>query len=348
MSGEQAGLSLGAAFVDETARLEAEYWRLLRFYPPAWREHRGAEMVSVLLDVAMASGRGRPTRRDRMELFAFGLLARWEALFNGAPWRLRDRVADLSSVLLFGVTACMVAFGEVPAWRAEPPPHPWIGMGPTTGQGPLAVLLTAFVCRVVGYRVTAQILFLIASVLSLGALVVGKVFGLDRPPGALMVALFVAALMAGCSAPMRWGPQRGWLGLAGAAFAGYLLLFFHLTTPLMMLEPYIVSLSFYFLQTSSILASAVLWVSLPMFVVTLAIDAIRRNGRLAVVVGVAFLPWWGFWTAGAATQLWESIGLDRNTELALLATVLAMVATGVLVTRRRPTVSDTDRLRPRT
>lgn len=298
----------GVGFVDETARLEAAYWRLLRFYPRGWRRHRGAELVSVLLDVALAAGRDRPTARDRVELFVFGLLARWEAIFAAVPVRMRDQAVDISSVLLFGVTVCVVAFGEVTAWRAGPSPHPWVGMGPSTGQVPLAVLLVAFVCRLLAFRVTAQVLFLAGALLTPVAVLVGKVFGLDRPPAALMVVLSVAAAVSAVSAPMPRSRRRAWRAVAGAVFAGYLLLFLEVSTLGMMLEDYIVSLSFYYFQSSSLMASALLWLTLPMFVAALGVDVVRRGGGLAVSVGVACLPWWGLWIAFVVTQLWEAIG----------------------------------------
>jgi hypothetical protein len=59
-----------------SGRLERRYQRLLRAYPRAYREHRGAEMVTTLLEMAEA-GRGRPGRGQAWHLVLCGLRQRF-------------------------------------------------------------------------------------------------------------------------------------------------------------------------------------------------------------------------------------------------------------------------------
>jgi hypothetical protein len=59
-----------------SGRLERRYRRLLRAYPRAYREHRGAEMVTTLLEMVEA-GRGRPSRGQALHLVLCGLRQRF-------------------------------------------------------------------------------------------------------------------------------------------------------------------------------------------------------------------------------------------------------------------------------
>jgi hypothetical protein len=56
--------------------LEAQYARLLRWYPRAWRDRNGAAMVGALLDQADETGRMTPSPADRASLIAGGLRQR--------------------------------------------------------------------------------------------------------------------------------------------------------------------------------------------------------------------------------------------------------------------------------
>lgn len=59
-----------------SGRLELRYRRLLWAYPRAYRNHRGAEIVTTLLEMA-ESGRARPTRRQAWHLIVCGLQERF-------------------------------------------------------------------------------------------------------------------------------------------------------------------------------------------------------------------------------------------------------------------------------
>jgi hypothetical protein len=59
-----------------SGRLELRYRRLLWAYPRAYRNHRGAEIVTTLLEMA-ESGRARPTRRQAWHLIVCGLRQRF-------------------------------------------------------------------------------------------------------------------------------------------------------------------------------------------------------------------------------------------------------------------------------
>lgn len=58
-----------------SSELEQRYHRLLRFYPPSYRDRRGEEMVGTLVESA-APGQTRPSRADRADLIA-GAVREW-------------------------------------------------------------------------------------------------------------------------------------------------------------------------------------------------------------------------------------------------------------------------------
>jgi hypothetical protein len=66
-----------------SGRLERRYRRLLFAYPRAYRNHRAAEMVTTLLEMAEA-GRGRPSRGQALHLVLCGLRQRFR-LPSGRP-----------------------------------------------------------------------------------------------------------------------------------------------------------------------------------------------------------------------------------------------------------------------
>lgn len=336
--------SSGVVFADQAAALEARYHRLLWCYPRRWRRERGAELVSVLMDVALADARSRPTVRDRVDLVVHGLLARWEALFAGMPVRARDRASDVSAVLLMGVIACAVVLGEVWAWRA-PPPEPWKGIGPTTAQVPLALLLVAFGCRAAGLRITAQVLYLVGALAAPAAVVAGKLFELDRPPAPLMLAVAAAAAAAGSSAPMHRSRDRARLALAGAAASAYLLTFVTLSSPVLHFPPFIVSKYFYFAQGQTLMTGAVLWVTLPLLMVALWASRRRRDPHLAMVLGVAAAPWWVLWLGVTADRVYAVREVAAPTVLPTIAALLALVATAT-ITAAAVAGGRTEKIRP--
>jgi hypothetical protein len=84
-----------------STRLERRYRRLLLAYPRAYRHHRGAEMVTTLLEMAEA-GRARPDRGQAVHLVLCGLAQRFR-LPAGRP--LTWAGAALAAVLLGGFGA---------------------------------------------------------------------------------------------------------------------------------------------------------------------------------------------------------------------------------------------------
>jgi hypothetical protein len=94
-----------------SGQLERRYRRLLRAYPRAYRNHRGVEMVTTLLEMAEA-GHGRPGRGQALHLVLCGLRQRFR-LPAGRPlaW-----VAALLAALVLG--AFGAAGGTWLGWRA--------------------------------------------------------------------------------------------------------------------------------------------------------------------------------------------------------------------------------------
>jgi hypothetical protein len=84
-----------------SGRLERRYRRLLRAYPRAYRNRRGTEMVTTLLEMAEA-GRGRPSRGQALHLVLCGLRERFR-LPAGRP--LAWVGALLAAVVLGGFGA---------------------------------------------------------------------------------------------------------------------------------------------------------------------------------------------------------------------------------------------------
>src|SRR5687767_2218711 len=80
------------AAVTETERLRRTYQRLLWAYPRWYREERGVEMTTTLLDDA-APGQRRPTRREVVDLLRCGLLARLRPPRSAPAWLATAMVA---------------------------------------------------------------------------------------------------------------------------------------------------------------------------------------------------------------------------------------------------------------
>ena len=78
---------------------DADFHKMLRWYPSAWRERNSAAVVSILLDQAEALGRDRPGAADRLALALGGI---WERFV--APARLsRGAVVALALNAAFSV-----------------------------------------------------------------------------------------------------------------------------------------------------------------------------------------------------------------------------------------------------
>ena len=92
---------------------DVAYRRLLRAYPRCWREANGEALLGVMLDVADAEGRHRPTAREGMAVVRHALRTWVDA---GAD-RLRrsGTAASLTSIgagaLVLGTALSVVSFG---------------------------------------------------------------------------------------------------------------------------------------------------------------------------------------------------------------------------------------------
>lgn len=93
-----------------SAALEAQYLRLLRWYPKQWRERNEAAVVGVLLDQAENEARTAPSAADRASLLLGGL-------------RERLRRGQRPSALMVVSHACALAFSvwylAVIAWAPD-------------------------------------------------------------------------------------------------------------------------------------------------------------------------------------------------------------------------------------
>ncbi|MEU7824200.1 hypothetical protein [Catellatospora sp. NPDC049133] len=97
-----------------SAETPRRYERLLRLYPKAYRDHRGAEMLGTLMDAAEA-GQGRPPLRETSALVLGALRARVsapEGLPVGQAWLSAIRVAALL-LLAYGAAVSAARAGRV-------------------------------------------------------------------------------------------------------------------------------------------------------------------------------------------------------------------------------------------
>ena len=184
---------------------EREWVRLLRWYPPAWRERNAAAMAGALMDEAEGSGRKRPTASDRIRLFVGGM---HERAF--AP----ERTTGLSLTALIGGFAFSAFYVGVITWA---PGVQFAGaIGPFTNPSIVtSVLLSvalafAVLGRAGGARILAWLAVTAAVVIGLlaialhwlgpgpnaTALFVGiGLLGASRVRGAVHALLLVAAAM---------------------------------------------------------------------------------------------------------------------------------------------------------
>ncbi|MFC7242112.1 hypothetical protein ACFQO7_06415 [Catellatospora aurea] len=97
-----------------SAETTRRYERLLRLYPKAYRDHRGAEMLGTLMDAAEA-GQGRPPLRETGALVLGALRARVgtaAGLPVGQAWLSAVRVAALL-LLAYGAAVSVARGGRV-------------------------------------------------------------------------------------------------------------------------------------------------------------------------------------------------------------------------------------------
>ncbi|WP_088289547.1 hypothetical protein [Kineosporia sp. A_224] len=211
-----------------TSPAEAAFRRLLRAYPRSWRTAHGEALLGVMLDVADADGRDRPTAREGTAVVRHAL-STWA---NAASDRL-DRSGVVPSfagigpaALALGTTLAAVSFlfGEwfpgVPlTWAGDFHAAPF---GPFPSAGPLlyAVWLLAFGAVVAGAVGTGRLLLALAAVGAPVLLTVCDRAGVARPPLLFLYTMALFAVVALVGLPRQDGATRRRLGaVVGGATA---------------------------------------------------------------------------------------------------------------------------------
>ncbi|WP_155371126.1 hypothetical protein [Catellatospora vulcania] len=162
--------------------LERRYRRLLRWYPKSYRDSRGDEIVSTLLDLA-PPGRRRPTPAEAADLIEGGLRCRLGvARVDG----LDDGLAHAAPVAL----ALLGGAGAFLWWRVEP-------LGPPT-LGPVAYAAWLLACAVALLGPTRRLRPALAAALAvtLALPAVAPLTTYARPPLWVLMTLTVFGLIA--------------------------------------------------------------------------------------------------------------------------------------------------------
>jgi hypothetical protein len=199
---------------------DARHWeRWLRAYPRGWRERNGTVLLGTALDVADAAGRDRPTRREIADLVSHGLAVR-AGLLLPSPAVLRS--AAVAAVILGGTLALTaLILGElVPPYRQNPELALLIAeaWGPFTTTGPVlyGLWVSALAALALGRQRWARALLALCAVTAAALIPVAAAFEVNRPPRALLLALFWCALVGATG--LRGAPRATAAGaLAGAA-----------------------------------------------------------------------------------------------------------------------------------
>ncbi|MBI4939278.1 MAG: hypothetical protein HY830_00855 [Actinobacteria bacterium] len=218
-----------------TSPAEAAFRRLLRVYPRSWRTAHGEALLGVMLDVADADGRDRPTAREGTAVVRHALRT-WAAV-GGDRLRRTGIGGSFSWIgpgaLVLGTTLSAVSFlfgewfpGVHLLWGNDFHADPF---GPFPSAGPLlyAVWLLAFGAAATGASRSARMLLALAAVGGPVLWTVCDRVGTARPPLLLMYALTVFAVTALVGLPRLDGAARRRLSVAAAgtsAGAGLVLL----------------------------------------------------------------------------------------------------------------------------
>lgn len=181
--------------------LERRYRRLLRWYPPDYRAHRGDEFVATLLDLA-PPGRHRPTVAEAADLVAGGLRCRLGLATTDGLDEGLTRAAPVALALLGGISAFLW-------WRVEP-------LGPPT-LGPVAYAAWLLACAVALLWPARSARPALGTALAVTAALpaVAPLTAYARPPLWVLMALAVFGLIAlagadpGASGERRAAPALG-------------------------------------------------------------------------------------------------------------------------------------------
>jgi hypothetical protein len=210
--------------VSGTSSADGAFRRLLRLYPPSWRTANGDALLGVMLDVADAEGRVRPTAREGTAVVRHA--ARTWATAGSDRLRRTGIGGSFSWIgpgaLVLGTTLSAVSFlfGE---WF--PGIHLLWGndfhadrFGPFPSAGPLlyAVWLLAFGAVVAGAARAGRLLLVLAAVGAPVLLTVCDRTGVARPPVLFLYAMTVFAVVALVGMPRLDRATRRRLGVASA------------------------------------------------------------------------------------------------------------------------------------
>lgn len=202
----------GAATADPTPY---RFRRLLALYPARWQAEHGEAYLGVMLDLAEADARTRPTARERVSLLRHlagvwrAELARRAAADRGlATFRWLAPLALVNGVTLAVLCTVLGEWGPVVPGlqRAAPPPDAVWPDGPrlgilTTGVLLYAVWAVAAVLAVAGRSAAARRAFAVAAVLPAGLVVLEAVTGLPRPLLGVLAAFTAFAAVAAVGWP---------------------------------------------------------------------------------------------------------------------------------------------------
>lgn len=202
--------------------------RLLRVYPRPWRDAHGAALLGVMLDVADAEGRDRPTAREGMAVVRHA--ARTWVDAGADRLRRSGTAASLTSIgggaLVLGSTlsALSLLFGEWFGgvdllWGDDFHAAPF---GPFPSSGPMLYVLwfVALGAFLAGASRVARLALALAAVGGPVLYVVSDVAGVGRPPVLLLATLTIFALTAFVTLPSPDGDVRRRLGLVTATAVG--------------------------------------------------------------------------------------------------------------------------------
>ncbi|KPM54701.1 hypothetical protein ACG83_14635 [Frankia sp. R43] len=189
-------------------QLEIAYRRLLRCYPPRWRQEHGDEVLSTLLDMADAGARTRPSPGEAVNLIVHGFAARFEASRGVVPAAIWRRVAVMALTSVATLSSALFVVAEVlpdpfPSldWGARANTNPSFGPFMTVGAAIYPLPILAFAAAAAGYTRVARTLLGLTCLAVCAAIPVAGWWDTERPQLYLLVALGLLAGMAAGGMP---------------------------------------------------------------------------------------------------------------------------------------------------
>ena len=206
-SGQAHGTSAPETGRDTTA-LEAVYARALYAYPGSWRREQGAELMSVLLDVARSERRTQPTPAELINLVGHGLAARALAMLGAVGRTRRNGIAFTATALSTYLALTLTLLGEWGPW-VRPGTLRWRPTGEGFGEsllplGPFTTaaavvylaLIAGFLATLAGRRGLRRTLYLSAAAAAPLVSLAGAWMEVLAPPLIPMLGVSALALLA--------------------------------------------------------------------------------------------------------------------------------------------------------